>query len=193
MLKQKNISISLLLATFAVVLAACSSVEVRDDSGNSLVGASDVYTLVNLHPDESNSRLYTVNYQMPGLIPVCSKVRITDTGRKAVVFEVVETGREYQYLLHRSLPEPFSDHISDVFGSDCPRDKIAGMSKIDQEGIRDGVAKVGMSKEAVAIAMGPPPSHATPSLESDEWMYWQNRFNRLRVEFENGKVSAVVN
>ena len=36
-----------------------------------LVGASGVYTLVNLHPDEQRHRLYSVNYQQSGLIPRC--------------------------------------------------------------------------------------------------------------------------
>lgn len=51
---------------------------------------------------------------------------------------------------------------------------------------------MGMTKEAVAIAMGHPPAHETPSLESDQWMYWLHRFDRLRVDFENGKVSNIV-
>lgn len=181
------------LAILALFVTGCGSVQVTDANDQSnLVGADGVYTLVNLHPDEANARLYTVNYQQDGLIPVCSQVKITDAGRKAVRFQVVNTGREYQYLLHRSLPAAFNEHLSEVFGKQCPQGRIATLSRVDQQGIEQGTAKVGMTKEAVAIAMGRPPAHETPSLESDQWMYWLHRFNRLRVEFENGKVSNIV-
>lgn len=182
----------ILLAMLAIVVTGCGSTQVTDANGQSLVGADGVYTLVNLHPDEENARLYTVNYQQDGLIPVCSQVRITDAGRKAVRFQVADTGQEYQYLLHRSLPVAFDEHLGEIFGKQCPQAKIAGLSSLDQQGIKEGTAKVGMTKDAVAIAMGHPPAHETPSLESDQWMYWLHRFNRVRVDFENGKVSNIV-
>lgn len=181
----------IVLAILTLVVAACGSMQVRDANDQTdLVGAAGVYTLVNLHPDEANARLYTVNYQQAGLIPVCSEVTITAAGRKAIRFKVEDTGREYQYLLHRAVP--FEGHLSEVFGKQCPRDKIARMSSIDQQGIKEGEAKVGMTKDAVVIALGRPPAHETPSLESDQWMYWLHRFDRLRVDFENGKVSNIV-
>src|SRR5262245_36332343 len=42
-----------------------------------LSGATQVYTLTNLHPDEGRVTLYTGNFQQPGLIPICSKVTLT--------------------------------------------------------------------------------------------------------------------
>lgn len=191
---KSHFSKTLFLASLMFASATTWALDIPDaKDGSNLVGADDVYTLVNLHPDESKARLYTVNYQMPGLIPVCSKVKINKTSRKAVKFEVADRGREYEYLLHKSLPEPFAQHLGQIFGKKCPKDQIAKMSKLDKEGIEQGVAKVGMSKAAVLIAMGPPPSHATHSLDANSWMYWQNRWGKLRVDFQNDKVSAVVN
>jgi hypothetical protein len=54
-----------------------------------------------------------------------------------------------------------------------------------------GQVEAGMSKEAVILALGYPPSHKTPSLEGDAWTYWRNRFVTFVVEFENGKVARV--
>ena len=48
-----------------------------------------------------------------------------------------------------------------------------------------------MSKKAVLVALGHPPAHATPSLESDEWKYWKSRWNTMIVIFKNGKVAAI--
>lgn len=183
----------LLLATLALAITGCGSLKVADArDGSDLIVATDVYTLVNLHPDEARARIYTVNYQQPGLIPVCSKVNLIDANKKALKFNVVDSGRQYMYYLHRSLPEPFTQHLGQIFGKQCPQDKIARMSRLDREGIKAGIAKVGMTKEAVVIAMGPPPAHVTRSLESDDWTYWQNRWVKMRVEFENGKVARVV-
>jgi hypothetical protein len=36
-----------------------------------------------------------------------------------------------------------------------------------------------MSRNAVLAAIGYPPQHATPSLSSDEWMYWATRYDRF--------------
>ena len=43
----------------------------------------------------------------------------------------------------------------------------------------------------MTLAIGYPPEHATPSLDSDVWTYWKNRFGKLKVTFANGKVSEI--
>jgi outer membrane protein assembly factor BamE (lipoprotein component of BamABCDE complex) len=66
------------------------------------------------------------------------------------------------------------------------------LSKIDQDGIAAGRAQVGMTRQGVLYAMGRPPFHANPSLDSSEWMYWRNRFGKTAVQFdESGKVTNV--
>lgn len=177
----------------ALISAATLSATTAAQSTKDLVKEDGVYTLVNLHPDEANQRLYAVNYQQPGLIPVCTQVKITKASKKAIIFEIPErNNRQYEYLHYKKLPESLDEHSAQIFGKTCPKDAITRMSKIDQEGIKEGVAKVGMTKAGVVIALGPPPSHATYSQDLDEWMYWQHKFARLRVDFKDGKVSAVV-
>lgn len=177
----------------ALIGAATLSTTAFAQSVKDLVKEDGVYTLVNLHPDEGRQRLYAVNYQQPGLIPVCTKIKITKMSRKAIRFEIPErSDRKYEYLHYKKLPESLDEHAAQIFGKTCPKDAIAKMSKVDQEGIKEGVAKVGMTKAGIVIAMGPPPSHATYSQDLDEWMYWQHKFARLRVDFSNGKVSEVV-
>ncbi|GAB1264668.1 lipoprotein [Aurantivibrio infirmus] len=180
-------------AAAALISAVTLSTTAIAQSTKDLVKEDGVYTLVNLHPDEGNRRLYAVNYQQPGLIPVCTQVKITKMSRKAIIFEIPErNNRKYEYLHYKKLPESLDEHGTQIFGKTCPKDAIAKMSKIDQEGIKEGIAKVGMTKAGVLIAMGPPPSHATYSQDLDEWMYWQHKFARLRVDFKDGKVSEVV-
>ena len=66
----ERLSVLLWWLSVAAVIAfpSCASRSLIDANGANLTGASEVYTLVNLHPDEKRSVLYAVNYQQAGLI-----------------------------------------------------------------------------------------------------------------------------
>jgi hypothetical protein len=181
------------LTAVAIAVAACNSVEIKDRQGNDLMAPGAVVkTLTNLHPDEQRSRLYAVNYQMPGLIPVCSDVTIVDASQKRLIFKVNSSGRQYSYDYHRSAVDPMEIHLQQYFGSQCDSAGMQRLSAIDKEGIKEGVAKVGMSKAGVIFAIGYPPKHETPSLDKAEWKYWRNRFGNMFVVFDQqGKVSEI--
>jgi hypothetical protein len=153
-----------------------------------LVGQPEVYTLVNLHPDEHRHRLYSVNYQQPGLIPLCTKVMIESVTEKAMVLHVPSTGRTYDYIFHNSMRDPIGKHLDKFFGTMCNTNRLDTMSEIDRRGISQGRALTGMSKEAVILAIGYPPEHVTPTLESNTWKYWRTRFATQLVSFVDGKV-----
>ena len=156
--------------------------------------ASTVYTLTNLHPDEVKSRLYAVNYQQPGLIPRCTTVHLTRLRRKVLRFVVVESNREYEYLNHDAAAEPFNDHLLRFFGSQCDVADVERLSDADQEGIRNGEAAPGMTRQGVIYAIGYPPRHVNPSLETGDWTYWRHRFDRFIVQLdEDGVVTGIMN
>ena len=155
-----------------------------------LVGASGVYTLVNLHPDEQRHRVYSVNYQQSGLIPLCSKVKIESVDKRKMTFRLLDSDREYEYVFHNSLADPIPKHLDKVFGKKCDA-TLGGLSEVDRKGIRSGTVLAGMSKRGVTLAIGYPPEHATPSLDSDVWTYWKNRFGKMTVSFANGKVVGI--
>jgi hypothetical protein len=70
--------------------------------------------------------------------------------------------------------------------------KLSGLSKLDQQGVREGKALKGMSKEGVKTALGYPAVHKTPSLSDNTWMYWRDRYRTLVVNFDaSGKVVSV--
>jgi hypothetical protein len=155
----------------------------------------EVYLLTNLHPDEENARLYSTNYQLPGRLKVCTKVRITKLSKKKMKFELVDSPREYEYLLHKkSTPEGFAENIKKYFGPECPQAEIDGMSEVDRKGIKKARALVGMTKRGVIIAMGYPPAHVTHDLDYEEWMYWMNKWSRDAIEFNDaGIVESIRN
>jgi hypothetical protein len=152
------------------------------------LGGADRYTLVNLHPDKA--KLYDVNYQQSGFIPLCTQVRIDGQDQKAVRFTVLATGQRYEYLHHHVIPD-FQANVDRVFGYSCVGSRAKGLSSLDQEGIRQGRALPGMTKQGVILAMGYPPEHATPSIESDDWKYWTGKLSTMHVQFQDGRVSNV--
>jgi hypothetical protein len=183
-MKRVIVLVALFLLLTARGLAAAADVDYA------LVGASGVYTLVNLHPDEQRHRLYSVNYQQSGLIPLCSKVKIESVSKRKMTFRLLDSDREYEYVFHDSLRDPIPRHLDKFFGKKCDGN-LEGMSEADRKGIRSGTVLPGMSKRGVTLAIGYPPEHATPSLDSDVWTYWKNRFSKMTVSFANGKVAGI--
>lgn len=157
-----------------------------------LVGRRGVYTRVNLHPDERNRRLYSLNYLREGLIPMCSEVRLEEITPEALTFRVVQTGRQYTYFFHSTLGGHLTSHLDRVFGTSCDAAALDAMGDLDRQGVVSGRVLVGMSKEAVVLALGYPPAHTTPSLDSDMWIYWISRSNRTKVLFDDGRVVQII-
>lgn len=153
-----------------------------------------LHTIANLHPDMQRHLLYTLNYQLPGLVPVCAEVTITEIHAKKLAFTYNNQQYEIEYdSFTKDANVSFQDAVKGIFfGASCDKAKIDSLSKVDQDGIRAGQPHVGMTRDGILFAMGRPPFHANPDLASDTWMYWRNRFGKLAVEFgPDGKVSNI--
>ncbi len=148
----------------------------------------ETYTQTNLHPDPRKNRLFTINYQQPGLLPLGTKVRIDSITKKKMKFTAVDTGAEYRYDHHRLTPS-FVEHLNQYFGPQNPSSEALTLSDTDQKGIKAGRATAGMSKRGVILAIGYPPPHMTPSTDGDRWTYWVNRWGKtFVVDFEGDQV-----
>jgi len=75
------------------------------------------------------------------------------------------------------------------------RPRPVDLSRYDAEqraAIEHGEALVGMDREGVLAAMGPPPAVGTLSLDSDAWKYWNTRFTTFVVQFgPDGRVTEI--
>lgn len=142
--------------------------------------------LVNLHPDMTNRRLYAVNYQLEGLIPMCSTIIVKDISKKKMIFEYKKM--EYTYLWDRSTKNAgvsLQENLKHYFGKVCDWRRVKKLSKKDQAGIKTGKPQKGMSKEGILFAMGRPPIHANPDLDIVSWMYWRNKLTRRAIDFDD--------
>jgi hypothetical protein len=157
-----------------------------------LAGATEVYTLTNLHPDDPRTVLYAANYQRAGLLPVCTRVQIERLGGDVMEFRVESSGKVYEYAHHKSAIEPFPQHLSRYFGPRCPDEAMAKLGEIDRRNIRSGTVEAGMTRQGVLFAIGYPPTRTTPDLQATKWRYWRNRFRSFHVEFDDrGRVAKV--
>ncbi len=145
-----------------------------------------VVTLVNLHPDLKFNRLYSINYQQEGLIPLCTPVTILEVNPKAMKFEAM--GKTFDYLFVKQLVADKGSHLDQVFGTSCP--DTSTLSEADQVGINVGKVEPGMTKKGVLLAIGYPPDHAS-QIEGDLWKYWRHKFGTFEVIFENDVVTEL--
>jgi hypothetical protein len=179
---------------WTTLLAIAASTCIAAPSLADIKKGDKLQTIANLHPDMQRKVLYSLNYQQAGLIPVCSDVTITKASKKKIVFEYNGQPFEIGYEgFTAGAGVSLSQAVEGMyFGKACDKAKIASLGKIDQEGIKSGQPRVGMTREGVQIAMGRPPFHANPDLTSSSWRYWRNRFGQLVVNFgDDGKVSSI--
>lgn len=183
-----------LLLAIAVLAACKHAPEIPPTEAiPGLAGAQQVYTLTNLHPDEQRVTLYSGNFQQPGLIPVCSKVTLLRADPTYLSFKLDSTGTEYGYYEHAVAAEPLLVNAARYFGRACPQADLDKLTAVEKEGVRLGIAKLGMRKEAVILACGYPPLRDTRSLALPNWRYWSSRFRYFIVQFDDkGVVVDVV-
>lgn len=185
-IRKTNI-IGLILSLFlfsAYVVPAFAGGEVR-------------YTKYNIHSQTKDGKTHKAsyaNYTNPGsghvLIPAGSEITVTKKKRKAF-YATFDGGKKLVFEFHGPRMGMDIKEYVDLITSAQPVSD-SKLSKLDRQGVKEGVAKKGMSRAGVMTALGYPAAHKTPSLDSTTWVYWTNRFGTLAVDFDsNGKVENI--
>jgi hypothetical protein len=147
------------------------------------------YARCNLKVLEGNEITW-VNWQAaPTFIPVGTKFRVTRTGSKA---SLVNVESKATYTLDIGAD---GDVFLEKFVTKHPVD-IGRFPDDVQANIRNAVAKIGMTKEQVYIAMGPPTNVGQSRtnkmtyeniMAADLWVYARRRFGKnIGVAFDPG-------
>jgi len=149
------------------------------------------YTRVNIWYERTD-RIYSTNYHKGSILPVGTKVKILEYSDKAITLLDVAKSQAYtiQFMKRHSQLTPqeyFERHFSeeDVTAEGGPFSKFTNE---EQANIKAGTVTPGMSAPAVVMAYGYPPSHRTPNLDANAWVYWSNWFMSFKIVFEGGKV-----
>lgn len=161
-------------------------------SSGGIVSADDnaYYARCNLKVLKNDSITW-VNWQStPGLVPVDTKLKVTRSGANAT-FIREDNGQKYEVDLGAD-----GEAYLQKFVSQKPVN-VSRFAQDVQKNIKNAVAKVGMTKEQVYIAMGPPArvtaggaSAQRMSYEdimgADLWVYARKRFGKnIGVAFDS--------
>ena len=149
-----------------------------------------LYLRFNLRHDRGKA--VELNYQSGDFFPAGSPVKIKDIGKKAIILEgpgaVVVNLR---YAGKFTGIKKAAQWLQTVMSHTDPSGEWASLSALDQQCIREGVAKVGMSKQAALATMGWPPAHKTRSLDAKKWIYWRGRKGYVVLHFSGNTVNKV--
>jgi outer membrane protein assembly factor BamE (lipoprotein component of BamABCDE complex) len=147
------------------------------------------YLCCNLHYEKTE--ISDVNFQQGTVVPFGTNVQILEVGRRSVQFQ--PSGYPAITLVLRYGKEvlPMDQYLDRLFLPDDPRAKLRRVPAATVKLIEQGSIDVGMTRDQVLMALGYPPAHRTPSLESPQWRYWENRWHQFVVYFDGDKVSRV--
>ena len=127
-------------------------------------------------------------------IPAGSRLDFTSQrhiGRNGFWFIVVDTGQRVFFEYHQGRMGMGEHEYIEMITSNAPV-SLEHFSELDLKGIKAGTVYTGMTKNGVLTALGYPPRHRTPSLESNSWIYWRNRFMTMAVNFDaDGTVRSI--
>lgn len=163
-------------------------------AGEDVIGKT-FYTAANIWY-EKPERILSTNYHKGALIPVGTKVTIEELRHWEIHF-ADENGLRFNIILvekHSSREMTIEKLFEQYFSEENPLREggpFQKFSKDEKKNIKAGEIEVGMSKAAVLMAYGYPPSHRTPSLKSDMWTYWVNMFVERKVIFTDDKVVKI--
>ena len=152
-------------------LASCAS-----ESHQHLYG-QEMYTKVGFHYEKG--RHLTTNYQVGNYVTAGTKVIVHSVKGKTVVLAI--NGQIINIVNVAKFSQLTQDGVVERYLSTKPVAKIATKS-----------IAIGMNKEQLLKSIGYPPAHVTASTALNHWVYWKNRFDRVKVIFVNDKVSEII-
>ena len=196
-LRQSAAFLLCILLMIAVLVPAGHTASKKKDPSE-----SQVYLKINIHGTErvkgdkrsisASYANYIGNYNYHAMIPVNTPVVITKVKKKAIYMTSMVDGTKITFAYNAKNMSPVSSEEYVGYITSPKKTSLKSLSPIDQKGIKDGKAYVGMSKNGIRIALGYPALHRTPSLEDNIWTYWKNRFATGTVEFDaKGRVKSI--
>ncbi len=157
-----------------------------------------LYTSYNLWY-ENPEKMSCINYHRGAMIPAGTEVSSVTIGKRvfkqAITFTTAKDKVTYWiYFGKKFHPGVTIGTFKDRLFTEKSFDKLTeGLTEEEIAYVKRGELSTGMGKQAVLIARGYPPEHKTASIESNRWLYWESRFSKVAVQFdENGRVSYIL-
>ena len=165
-------TLALAAATFALATQAVLAQELPQG-----------YTCCNFHYDRD--WISDANWRYLPMIPAGAKIKVLDYGFNRASVEIdgkpMRIGHDYG-----RREESLQQFVQKLVVKSDPKGRIAKYPEKVRAAVKEGKVVPGMTREQVIIAVGYPPTHRTPSLDSSVWNLWASRTGRYEVHF-NGK------
>jgi len=184
---MKSVFTSMLLFITMLLFSACGVVSLSPKQKSIKESSSYVYTQVPMWTEKN--RIIGTNYSRGLFIPLNSPVKIISIDSRKIVFTYLDTKLSY-YTYTKYTKVDSGGMLERLFST--KKVNLSKYSRKKRKYISNGKIVVGMTKEEVILARGYPPFHATLSLKSNTWKYWENRFKTINVKFRKNKVVATV-
>jgi hypothetical protein len=180
----------LLFITGSLLLGACAKKLNTNELAIGIAPGGTYYTQYSFYQEKSRFR--TTNYRRGILIPVNTPATLVSIDSKRIELKLNKTG---ETLTIENAQKHTNDDVQQAFKKilDKRAVNLNAFTAAEQKNIMAGQVGKGMSRKAVLVALGYPPVTATPSLQSNDWIYWASRYDRFIVRFKNDKVEAIVN
>lgn len=165
--------------------AACKN---QPQVNHPLVGQTR-YLCCNLHYEKNE---VTDNwYGVGNTIKVGTPIHIVEVRKRSVKFQA--DGHPEITLVQKYGDKVlgFDQYLDRIFVERNPVLRFGKKRDKLEQAVMDGKIVKGMTKDQVAMAVGYPPPHKTPSLDADNWTYWQTNFNTYIVWFVKDRVDRV--
>ena len=172
------------LVSLLVLAAGCAT-----QTAPSPFDGQSRYLCCNLHYEKP--KITDVTYQTGALVPLGTRVTITKVHKQDVTFEAQGFPPITFVNKYGHSAVPMDTFVNRWFVERDPKLKLKNVSKKTIELIQSGQVDKGMTRDQVLMSLGYPPAHRTPSLDSPQWTYWQNRWQSFVVDFSGDKVDAV--
>ncbi len=165
-----------------LVAALVSGLSTAEDSaGKSMFVQTNIWY-------EKPTKILATNYHVGTMIVPGTKVTIEEVRDDRILFKD-DAGTKYRIIIelkHNNVPGP--KLVERLFGADDPMaagGKFEKFTKEEQDNIKAGYVVKGMSKEAVLMAYGYPPTIRTANTDANIWTYWKNRFVTQIIRFDD--------
>ena len=207
-LKWPNLIIAFIVIGFT--FTGCGGVRLTPSAQKAFDSGQIMYTKRNMFISKFGRRgqrfIETTNYGNGQIIPVNTPVKLKAINKKQLVF-TYSGGLVVLKNIPKYSNTTMGQIVSRYFGS--KKVNLNKFTKLERDAIKSinnsfGVSSlgtnsstsgskivVGMSKQAVLVSRGYPPTHATSSTKSNSWKFWETKFNTRIVEFRDNKVYRI--
>lgn len=193
MLAMKALLRTFSIVALALAAASCKSSRGSDQISDELLN-TQVYTKVGMHFDAKRGRyvMASTNYiSVPIYLPPGSELTLTKKGRGG--FTLID-GEDTEHVIEfrpkhsmMTMGKWYDMHFSSM-----PVQLPESLTNEERDGIAEGVARLGMSRSAVFLALGYPPKSNNPSLKATSLRYEARRFVSRRVYFDDNDVVSKI-